>query len=457
MSSNGNLEALAPEVCHKLEHIQDEFTVTADKLKGITNRFEEELREGLQAHDTNISMHITWVQGLPSGSETGQFLTLDLGGTNLRICWIKLNGRGKDTEVDQSSYKLPSDVKTSDAETLWNLVADSLGTFIEERQLHGDPHRPLPLGFCFSYPASQDRIDHGILKTWTKGFEIQGVEGEDVASQLREAIAKKKLPVKLITLVNDTTGAMVASAYNDPETICGAIFGTGCNAAYVENFGSIPKLKHDMPPETSMAINCEYGAFDNDRRVLPLTKYDKRVDEESPKPGEQAFEKMSAGLYLGEILRLVLLDFYDEKLLFQGQDASLLHESYRLDTAFLSALEDEPLEDSIQRFKDVLRLTISPEEAALVRRLAEIIAIRSARLCCCGIAAICHMKGVTKGHVAADGSVANKSPKFKGRWAKALGEVLGWPDDGTENPIVITSAEDGSGIGAAVITAMVMQ
>ena len=49
----------------------------------------------------------------------------------------------------------------------------------------------LPLGFTFSYPAIQERIDHGVLKTWTKGFDIGGMEGEDVAAQLKNAIAEK--------------------------------------------------------------------------------------------------------------------------------------------------------------------------------------------------------------------------------------------------------------------------
>src|ERR1700761_9626685 len=105
---------------------------------------------------------------------------------------------------------------------------------------------------------------------------------------------------------------MIASAYNDPDTIIGAIFGTGCNGAYMENLGSIHKIETDLPDETPMAINCEYGAFDNAHRVLPRTPYDVRIDEESPKPGEQAFEKMSAGLYLGEIYRLVVLELYEK-------------------------------------------------------------------------------------------------------------------------------------------------
>jgi len=105
----------------------------------------------------------------------------------------------------------------------------------------------------------------------------------------------------------------------------------------------------------------------------------------------------------------------------------------------------------------MLNIQITWEELQLSHRLAEVIAVRGARLCTCGISAICRMKGIKSGHVAADGSVANKHPKFKARWAQAMGEVLGWPDDRTEDPITITSAEDGSGIGAAVIAAMTLQ
>ena len=260
-----------------------------------------------------------------------------------------------------------------------------------------------------------------------------------------------------MALVNDTTGAMIASAYNDPETIIGAIFGTGCNAAYMERVGSIPKLKTDLSPDTPMAINCEYGAFDNAHRVLPRTKYDEEIDRQSPRPGEQTFEKMSAGLYLGEIFRLILCDLHDRGLVFKGQDVSGLREAYKLDTGFLSSIEDDPLAETRQRFEALLNISITWQELQLCHRLAEMIAVRGARLCTCGVAAICHKTGIGSGHVAADGSVANKHPQFKKRWAQALGEVLDWPSDRKEDPIVITSAEDGSGIGAAVIAAMTVQ
>ena len=142
-------------------------------------------------------------------------------------------------------------------------------------------------------------------------------------------------------MINDTTGTLIASAYIDTKIKVGCIFGTGCNAAYMEDCGSIPKLAHmNLPPDTLMAINCEWGAFDNEHKVLPRTPYDILIDQESPRPGQQAFEKMIAGLYLGEIFRRVLVDLHDNKHIFEGQDIDKLRKPYTLDSSFLSQIEE---------------------------------------------------------------------------------------------------------------------
>lgn len=418
-------------------------------------------------------MYVTWVHGFPNGDEKGDFLTVDLGGTNLRVCWISLKGNKEEIGIQQEQYNLPDKIKTGKAEDLWSFIAESLQKFIKEHNLFDGDDKNFNLGFTFSYPAIQDSIDHGVLQTWTKGFDISGVEGEDVASQLRTAINNLNLPITLVAIVNDTTGAMIASAYHDPKTVIGAIFGTGCNAAYMDKISNIPKLKSaNLPNNTPMAINCEYGAFDNSRSILPITKYDDQIDKDSPRPGEQAFEKLSAGLYLGEIYRLIILELHSRSLFFKDQDISRLSEPYRIDTAFLSAIEDDTspsLSDSAQRFKKDFDVTITESELHFSQELAHIIAIRGARLCATGIAAICRHQGISSGHVAADGSVANKHPKFKKRWGEALGEILGWSgedrktqddsgkDDDQVGPIVLTSAEDGSGVGAAVIAAMTLE
>lgn len=276
----------------------------------------------------------------------------------------------------------------------------------------------------------------------------------------KPAHVEQDLSIHLVALINDTTGAMIASAYEDPETIVGAIFGTGCNGAYMEDVGSIPKLDTDLPPDTPMAINCEYGAFDNAHQVLPRTPYDILIDQQSPKPGEQAFEKMSAGLYLGEIYRLAVLELFEKNLLFKGQNATKLHARYLLDTAFLSGIENDHspgMYNTKISFLQTLGFDLNPQELIFSQRLAQMITIRGARLCACGISAICRKKGIKKGHVAADGSVANKHPNFVRRWAAAMAEILDWSKERSEDPITITPAEDGSGIGAAVIAAMTLR
>lgn len=254
----------------------------------------------------------------------------------------------------------------------------------------------------------------------------------------------------------------MASAYTDPATIIGAVFGTGCNAAYVEDCQAISKAG-DLPSDKRMAINCEYGAFDNSHHVLPRTEFDEQIDEESPRPGEQTFEKMSAGHYLGEIFRLVLLGLSEKGLIFKDKD-SKLSQSYVLDTSFLSAIENDDLKSLVELFQEKLNLDPTESELQFCRRLAELIAIRGARLSACGVAAICKKRGIKKGHVAADGSVVNKHPHFKKRWSQALGEILDWPeehrgelDEDAAGPIRLTSAEDGSGVGVAVIAAMVRE
>ena len=402
--------------------------------------------------------------GFPDGHETGTFLALDMGGTNLRVCEIILLEEKGEFDIIQSKYRMPAELKTGESEELWEYIADCIQQFIEYHHEVENLERldKIPLGFTFSFPATQNYIDNGILQRWTKGFDISGVEGKDVAPLFEAALAKRKLPIRLSALINDTTGTLIASAYTDDRMKIGCIFGTGCNAAYMENCGSVPKIaSYNLPPEMPIAINCEYGAFDNENVVLPRTPYDVIIDNDSPRPGQQAFEKMIAGLYLGELFRLVLVDLHDNKScnVFQGQDISKLRKAYTLDSSFLSMIEEDPFENLSETgdlFHRELGIRTNKPELELCRRLAELIGTRAARLSACGVAAICKKKNIETCHVGADGSVFNKYPHFKARGAVALREILDWKKD-EKDPISILAAEDGSGVGAALIAALTIK
>src|SRR3569833_453479 len=134
-------------------------------------------------------MNPTWDMSFPEGYETGSFLDLDMGGTNLRVCEITLTDRKSEIDIIQSKYRMPEELKTGDSDELWEYIADCLQQFVETH--HGDlpaATEKLPLGFTFSYPATQNYIDEGILQRWTKGFDISGVEGHNVVPMFQAAL-----------------------------------------------------------------------------------------------------------------------------------------------------------------------------------------------------------------------------------------------------------------------------
>lgn len=467
-SRKGSMADVPKDLLQEIKKLEELLTVDTAKLKQITKHFVSELDKGLSVEGGSIPMNPTWVMAFPDGYETGTFLALDMGGTNLRVCEITLTDVKSEFDIIQSKYRMPEELKTGDADELWDYIADCLQQFIETHHPDLPANVKLPLGFTFSYPATQNYIDEGILQRWTKGFDIDGVEGKNVVPMLEKALNEKNVPIKVSAVINDTTGTMIASAYTDPKMKIGCIFGTGCNAAYMENCGSIPKLAHmNLPPDTPMAINCEWGAFDNEHKVLPRTNYDILIDKDSPRPGQQAFEKMIAGLYLGEIFRLILVDLHDNKdvHMFEGQDIKRLRKPYSLDSSFLSAIEDDPfenLQETQDLIQDKLHISCTRPELELIRRAAELIGTRAARLSACGIAAICTKKQYETAHVGADGSVFNKYPHFKARGAQALREILDWPAKKTgsgsgEDPVEVLAAEDGSGVGAALIAALTLK
>ncbi|KAI1436774.1 hexokinase [Xylaria sp. CBS 124048] len=467
MSRKGSMADVPRDLLAEIQQLEKAFTVDTPKLKEITKHFVSELEKGLSVEGGSIPMNPTWVMDFPDGHETGSYLALDMGGTNLRVCEITLTDNKSEFDIIQSKYRMPEELKTGESDELWEYIADCLQQFLETRQGERGPvEGKLPLGFTFSYPATQNYIDEGILQRWTKGFDIDGVEGKNVVPMLEAALERRGVPIIVSALINDTTGTLIASAYTDPKMKIGCIFGTGCNAAYMEHCKDIPKLAHmNLPPDMLMAINCEWGAFDNEHKVLPRTKYDIIIDNESPRPGQQAFEKCIAGLYLGEIFRLIMIDLHDNKdvHIFGGQDIQQLRKAYTLDASFLSAIEDDPfenLQETADLFKSKLQLSCTRPELELIRRSAELIGTRAARLSACGVAAICSKKGLQPCHVGADGSVFNKYPHFKARGAQALREILDWPAKSKpdeEDPVEILAAEDGSGVGAALIAALTLK
>ncbi|KAJ3380753.1 glucokinase [Lobulomyces angularis] len=434
----------------KMDSIRKEFTVHTKKLRHVVFSMLKELKKGLTSDEYDLKMIPSYIQFLPTGEETGTYLALDLGGTNLRVCQVYLKGKGV-IKMKQKKFKISDEIKKASGTHLFDFVADCIKIFLDEYNLSNDN---LKMGFTFSFPVEQKSIGSGTLELWNKGFTCEGVVGNDVVHLLNQALIKKNINVTVNSIINDTVGTLILQAYRDAQTRIGVILGTGTNAAYVENLKNIPKWKGQVPEGGKMIINTEWGAFDNGKKILPITEYDNLVDSSSVAPNSQVFEKMVSGMYLGEIVRFILLDLAKKYNLFGGSSFHLLEKKWSFETSFLSRIERDHSTDLIdtktilENFFQIYNTSLTDRE--YVKEICELVGIRAARLTLAGIASILilinRLDGCT---VAIDGSVFEHYPHFTSRMRDALLELVGIS---AEN-IVFEQVRDGSGQGAALVAA----
>jgi hexokinase len=453
------------------ERLGREFNLTTDKLKEIRDHFIQAMNKGLAEYGSTVPMIPAYVVSRPTGNETGTYLALDLGGTNLRVCSICLHGGGRIT-VRQRKFTVPENIKVGPGKALFDFLAQCVGTYITEVLVPESENTPtnkeLVLGFTFSFPLHQTAIDRGTVMYWNKGFDLPDAVGKDVVQMLQSALHRQNLHVRVTAVVNDTVGCLLANAYRDPNTLIGVIFGTGTNAAYYARIPTINKWTALHNPEddpatcgaTEMIVNTEWGAFDAEREVLPITRFDARLDRMTQNSFKQLFEKMVSGMYLGEIVRLVVLDLTDRRLLFDGRSSDEFNQPYTFDTAYMSEIEadtSENLEETRRVLEDVMGMpngSTTPVDRYFVREMCKLVGQRAARLGGAALAALLTCRSElledkdAKVAVGIDGSLFEHYPGFGDRIMVALREILG--ADMVDGKVSLALAKDGSGVGAAL-------
>jgi hexokinase len=448
-----------PEQEAYMRDIIDQFSVDSTYLNQIRDHFIAEMEKGLEKEGATVAMIPSFVEGRLTGKEEGHFLALDLGGTNLRVVLVTLLGQGKHKTVSSKS-RVSEELKTGPMRNLCDYIAECVDTFLTEQGLE-DQEVELNLGYTFSFPVLQSKINRGVLSTWTKGFACTGAVGKDPVLLLQDALLRKHVPVKVSALVNDTVGTLLSNAYNKPATLAGLILGTGANGAYIEKFDKITKWKDHRATADEMIINMEFGAFDNERKILPLTRFDNKLDRESINPHAQLYEKMISGMYLGEITRNVLTDMIDRELLLKRDENTSLAWSkeisrhWSFETAFMSNIESDNstnLEDTKEILDTNLNLhDVTTTEARFIKKICELVGKRAARLAAASIAAIVKHCGVDPSgcDIGIDGSLYEFYPSFETRMYEALTEMMPEITD-IRKTVRLGLARDGSGVGAAL-------
>ena len=263
-----------PTACHSLI---EEFTLGRDVLAEMAESFRDEMTRGLSHSGRSSLRMLKSYIGLPTGNETGEYLALDFGGTNLRVLRILLEGQGKYKILKKVARPLRVEGEYdyigagSEAETLFDFIA-----VLVDEAIEGNRTDRFFLGHTFSFPSSQTSLRDATLISWTKEFATGGVEGRAVNELLRLALERRGIKNVLpVAVINDTVAVLLSAAYRHGETFIGSIYATGHNTCYFE-----PEAEAGEAP---MIRNLESGNFD----IVPQNRFDMWLDAHSEKPGEQ--------------------------------------------------------------------------------------------------------------------------------------------------------------------------
>ncbi|XP_052496026.1 hexokinase HKDC1 [Budorcas taxicolor] len=430
------------------------FRLTQEQLVGVRNKMRVEFEYGLKKHThplATVKMLPTYVCGMPDGTEKGKFLALDLGGTNFRVLLVKIRSGRRSVRMYNKIFAIPLEIMQGTGEELFDHIVQCIADFLDYMGLKG---AQLPLGFTFSFPCRQASIDKGTLIEWTKGFKATDCEGEDVVDMLREAIKRRnEFDLDIVAVVNDTVGTMMTCGYEDSNCEVGLIAGTGSNMCYMEEMRNIELVEGD---EGKMCINTEWGGFGDNGCLDDIqTQYDKEVDEGSLNPGKQRYEKMTSGMYLGEIVRQILIDLTKQGLLFRGQISERLRTRGIFETKFLSQIESDRLALlQVRRILQQLGLDSTCEDSIVVKEVCGAVSRRAAQLYGAGLAAIVEKRREDQGlehmriTVGVDGTLYKLHPHFSRILRETVKELAPRCD------VMFMLSEDGSGKGAALITAV---
>ncbi|XP_074780306.1 hexokinase-1 isoform X11 [Athene noctua] len=461
-SGSGKGAAMVTAVAYRLseqhrliDETLAEFKLTHEQLLQVKKRMRAEMEAGLKkkTHETaKVKMLPTFVRSTPDGTENGDFLALDLGGTNFRVLLVKIrSGKRRTVEMHNKIYAIPIEVMQGTGEELFDHIVTCISDFLDYMGIKG---ARLPLGFTFSFPCKQTSLDAGILLNWTKGFKATDCEGEDVVYLLREGIKRREeFDLDVVAVVNDTVGTMMTCAYEDPNCEIGLIVGTGSNACYMEEMRNIEMVDGE---QGRMCVNTEWGAFGDNGCLDDIrTIYDKAVDDYSLNAGKQRYEKMISGMYLGEIVRNILIDFTKRGFLFRGQISETLKTRHIFETKFLSQIESDRLALlQVRAILQQLGLNSTCDDSIIVKTVCGAVSRRAAQLCGAGMAAVVDKIRENRGlehleiTVGVDGTLYKLHPHFSRIMHQTVKELAPNCD------VTFLLSEDGSGKGAALITAV---
>lgn len=357
--------------------------------------FMEDMKKGLAGNNEAMPMIPTYLSNdgeIPNGTKT---IVIDAGGTNFRCALLKFEDKTYTLEKI-SKCKMPGIGKSASWEDFISFVADHVAPLCDEAD---------KIGFCFSYQANvTPEIDARVIVI-DKEVKIEGAPGKLVGASLLEELSRRGINGKQIVILNDTVAVLLGCAAQLDKSrysgFIGQVSGTGTNTCCILPEKLITKLDRDS--DKGMIVNLESGTYNG----LPRGDFDIMLDNGSLNPGSKFLEKLTAGVYLGELSRLIFET--------AAKEGAIKAETFEK----ISALGnyDSSTVDA-WACGELLDCAACEEDAQFIKDVALALFERSARCMCSNLLGIMRLTGEGKDPalpvcVCAEGSLVQKSRSYR--------------------------------------------
>lgn len=432
----------------------------------------------------------TFVNRLPDGSESGDFLILDFGGHFFRVAYVNIKKSEKvlDSEIEERKNRRRFSIRPFNESKLVDLVAktgkhvddredrvfmesavyplrqknlesaasdlfDHLGkltsSFLKRFNLE---EKKLSVVYVHSSPVRQESLSKAVWHRWTKGVRAEGMEGQELTEIIQSSLDKHKLTnLSVDFIVNDSTACLFTGLSEHPSTRIGIIIGSGFNISFVHTDNDDDVFEN----QKFEIINSEIGSFgENGELDKVLTQYD-RILQQSDfiyNKDEQTFEKMLTGRCLPELFRIITKSLTEENLLFQGMVAESLETSNKFPPNFFSQLV-KAADEGLNQVQDVLfeaDVAAMYADADAVVQIVKSLTMRAAALISAALAGVIKATSHNKTSVAVsvDGSTWKSYPKLADFIKQMTQDLVGY-----DTEVIFRTNFDGSAKGAAFLAA----
>ncbi|KAL7078044.1 hypothetical protein ACQ4LE_002643 [Meloidogyne hapla] len=441
----------------EVRNIISSFRVPVERLNRVSEDMCAAMKRGLESgsgRSSSIGMLPSFVPALPDGTEIGNYCAIDLSGKNCRILLVVLEGPGREPVKDIQNFVVPKIVMTGTGEQLFNFIINSLKKVLHDARVEDQTFH---IGFVFSFPCELSSIRSARLLWWTKGYNIQDCLQKDMVTLLDEAL-EMSMTVKgrVKAIMNDTVGQLAAShqKYGD-ECIIGIVIGYGCNSAYFEDVKNIKKfdpIAYNYKYE-KMVVVTEWEEFGRRGELIDiLTEFDQQVDRDSVHIGKQVIDKLTGALYLGELIRRILLKLVNDKILFNGERVAALEKSDGFPTKYISEIFSEPgeMRKNCRRICDEMEVqNHGSTDYLIMQEVCIAVSERSAAIVAAAISALLRHIGRRKIKIGLGGAIIQFHPGYYDMLEAQLKTLAPLNIDWK-----LCVVEEGSVLGAALVAAV---